>query len=248
MNKFLTIAGFIVGLIGLIVGLYSYLITVKTKEISYNVYSPSYKIYDNETINNASSLKVLLEDSIKIDRNIYMTTFSIWNTGDLPIDKNDIRSDIVIKFKGINKLINYKIIKEVDKGVSNIIFTSKNDSIFNLDWRFFDPGNGIKVQLLYTGDETVKCEIYGSIFEVKFKEFIPIQNQKSKYSMFTIILSMVMTVLIWLYSAYRIIRKGNFKIRFSPDFLFTVIYPILFLLMSAYLIYSFYFRIQEIPF
>lgn len=249
MTKFLNIAGFIVGLIGLIIGLFSYIDTVKTKEISYNAYSPSFKIYDNEVINDASSLNVSLEDSIKINQNIYMTTYSIWNSGDLPIEKKDVRSDIEIRFKGINRLINYKIIKEVENGVSNFVFTKKNDSTFTLDWKFFDPKNGIKVQLLYFGNEKVTTEIHGNIFDVKFKEFIPFQNKKnSKFHNLNLNFVIIMTVLVWLYSAFRIIIKGIIKIGFTYDFYFTLVFPIIYTFLTVLSIYIYYYRIQEMPF
>jgi hypothetical protein len=248
MSKTFNIAAFIVGLIGVIISLISYLSTTKNKEISYNIYSPSYKIYDNELIHKTSNLNVFFKDSIKIEQNIYLTTFTIWNSGDLPIDKRDIRSEIEMKFIGIKKLINYHVIKEVEMGVSNIVFTSKNDSVYILDWKFFDPGNGIKVQLLYFGNEVVTSKIDGSIFDVKFKEFVPYQNKRPKSRKFTVIFFLVSPILIWFLSSTILFRMAKNKVQLSWEFLFFVVNPVLFFLISAYLVISFIFKIEEIPF
>ena len=248
MNRTISILGFVVGVIGLVIGIFSYLNSVKSKEISYNVYSPSYKIYDNEAIIGSSTLNILLEDSIKINQNIYLTTFSIWNSGDLPINTNDVRKEIEIEFIGIDKILDYKTIKEVEEGISEFDFKQINDTIFNLDWKFFDPNNGLKIQLVYFGDESITCEIDGNILQTEFKEFVPVQSQRRGYNIISPLVMIIMVLLIIATITYTIIKRGVPKVEFSFLFFILVINPIILLLVFAYYIYNFYFKVQDIPF
>ncbi|WP_303317337.1 hypothetical protein Q4Q34_01350 [Flavivirga abyssicola] len=259
MQKTLNILGFIVGFIGLIIGLISYINTVKKKEISYNVFEPSYKIFDNEAIDKESNLMILTKDSIKVDQNIYLTTIGIWNSGDLTINRSDVRKKISLKLNGINRIIDFKLIKEVDAGISKFTYEVNKDSIFNIDWKFFDPNNGVKFQILYLGDENLSGRMNGNVLETNFAEFIPAETKdggiktKSKTTRILIfILLVVMTIAIILLSALRIRRKlkkgDKIKAELSVDFIMTVIYPILFLIMIGYFTYDYFFRITEVPF
>jgi len=249
MNKVLNIFGFIIGLIGLVIGIMSYIDTIKSKELCFNVYSPSYKIFDNEAIKVASSLNIFTSDTIKIDQNIYLTTFSIWNSGDLPIKKEDIRKSLSVHFTGIHKIISYKIIKEVEEGSSEIKFISKNDSIFDLDWKYFDPKNGIKVQILYLGEDKIKCQVEGRIFETKFIEFIPIQNLRNGAGPYILIMT-IMAILTTLFSINIYVKmfKRNNSFSISIDFFISIILPVLYILLCFFMLYARYFMIQEIPF
>lgn len=248
MNKFLNIIGFFIGFFGLIIGIISYVNTVKKKEISYNIYSPSYKVYDNEAINVGKSLNIILSDSTKVNRNIYLTTFSIWNSGDLPINKEDLRKNIEFRFSGIEKVINFNIIKEVENGVSDFQFIPKNDSIFRLNWKYFDPKNGIKVQIIYFGKEKISCHLDGLLLETEFKEFIPIQNMQKSIKPWMLIL-LVLVIFYLVFSSFiNLFRKVLIKAQTSTDYIFNLISPILMFLMTAYIIYYLYFKIQDIPF
>lgn len=164
----ITVAGFAIGIIGFILLISS----IKISEISYNIQTPSYKIYDNELISQTSTLNFILKDSIDVDQNIFLATFSIWNSGDLPIKKEDLREKIEIKFSGVDKLLDLKVIKEVEEGISEFVLKQVNDSVFLLDWDFFDPAYGLKIQFIYFGKENIACEIGGNYYGTIFKEFL----------------------------------------------------------------------------
>lgn len=259
MQKSLNIIGFIIGLIGLIIGLVSYLNTVKKKEISYNVFEPAYKIFDNEAIDDESNLMILTKDSLKVEQNIYLTTIAIWNSGDLTIKKSDVRKRIALKLEGINKIIDFKLIKEVDAGISKFTYEVNKDSIYNIDWKFFDPNNGVKFQMLYLGEEKLSGKISGNILETSFVEFIPadikggsIEMKSKTYRIILFIVLILMTISIIILSILRIRRKirkeEKIEVKLSIDFIMTVIYPIFMLIIIGYATYIFFFRITEVPF
>jgi hypothetical protein len=253
MQKILNILGFIIGLIGLIIGLVSYLNTVKKKEISYNVFEPAYKIFDNEAIDKESNLMILTKDSLNIEQNIYLTTIAIWNSGDLTINKSDVRKRIVLKLKGVNKIIDFKLIKEVEAGISKFTYEVNKDSIYNIDWKFFDPKNGVKFQMLYLGEEKLSGKISGNILETSFVEFIPAEIKdgdiKIKSKKNTLITSIIIGVLIIIYTIFDILRKRKKEGGIGEKYLFnTVLFNTINLIVLAYFTYIFVFRITEVPF
>jgi hypothetical protein len=256
MQKILNILGFIIGLIGLIIGLVSYLNTVKKKEISYNVFEPAYKIFDNEAIDKESNLMILTKDSLNIEQNIYLTTIAIWNSGDLTINKSDVRKRIVLKLKGVNKIIDFKLIKEVEAGISKFTYEVNKDSIYNIDWKFFDPKNGVKFQMLYLGEEKLSGKISGNILETSFVEFIPAEIKdgditiESKTKRFVaLIIFIIMGVLIIITNIFDILRKrkkeGEIKVK---SLSMIVLLNIIFLIGIVYVTYILVFRITEVPF
>ena len=259
MQKSLNILGFIIGLIGLIIGLVSYLNTVKKKEISYNVFEPSYKIFDNEAIDKVSNLMILTKDSLTVEQNIYLTTIAIWNSGDLTINKSDIRKKIALKMEGVNRIIDFKLIKEVEAGVSKFTYEVNKDSIYDIDWKFFDPNNGMKFQMLYVGDEKLSGTIAGNILETSFVEFIPaiikdggieMKSKTYRINMFIVLIFLALSIIILsiLRIRRKIKREEKIEIKLSMDFIMTVIYPIFMLIMIGYVTYVFFFRITEVPF
>jgi hypothetical protein len=256
MQKILNILGFIIGLIGLIIGLVSYLNTVKKKEISYNVFEPAYKIFDNEAIDKESNLMILTKDSLNIEQNIYLTTIAIWNSGDLTINKSDVRKRIVLKLKGVNKIIDFKLIKEVEAGISKFTYEVNKDSIYNIDWKFFDPKNGVKFQMLYLGEEKLSGKISGNILETSFVEFIPAEIKdgaitiESKPKRFLTLISLIIVgILIIIYTIFVILRKRKKEGGIGEKYLFnTVLFNTITLIVLAYFTYIFVFRITEVPF
>ncbi|WP_243471301.1 hypothetical protein [Winogradskyella sp. MH6] len=255
MQKTINFFGLIVGLIGLAIGIVSYFNTVKDKEISYNVLGPSYKVFDKEAIEGESSLKIFAKDSSKINQNIYLTTISIWNSGDLTINKSDVRKQIAIELKGINKIIDFKVIKEIESGVSKFTYEVSKDSIYNFDWNYFDPKHGLKFQVLYVGEENITGKLKGNILETDLVEFVPaeinedgIENSSkiTKIVVFSIFIFIGITTIILSYARIRKKKKTGELRNF--DFIMYVIYPIILCIGILYTGYILFFKITEVPF
>ena len=250
MTKLMNILGIIVGLLGLIFGMYSYFSNQKKSEISYNIYSPSFKIYDSEITREMSSLNLFFGDSLKIRQNVYLTTFSIWNTGDLSINKNDIRKKIDIEFDGVGRILDLRTIKEVERGISNIKLSAVTNLSYCLDWDYFDPNNGLKIQLIYIGEEKVKCKVNGYILGTNIKEFIPIQNVRDipgrKTSIFILLGTILITVIITIMIIIN--RRKNVRLPISKSYRTIIIFTLVNIGYGFFIIYYFFVRVQEIPF
>jgi hypothetical protein len=256
MQKTINFLGLIIGLIGLAIGIVSYFNTVKNKEISYNIFGPSYKVFDKEVIEGESGLKIFAKDSTKVNQNIYLTTISIWNSGDLTINKSDVRKQIAIKLNGIDKIIDFKVIKEIESGISKFAYEVNKDSIYNFDWNYFDPNHGLKFQVLYLGDESLSGELKGSVLETKLVEFIPAEIKEnglenssklvrtSVFALFTIL--GVTTIILSYYRIRRKLKKEG-KIKLF-DYIMYVAYPIVFIIGIFYIGFILFFKITEVPF
>ena len=238
----INIFSLIIGIAGFAFAIFMYVNSIKKSEITYSVLTPPYKMYDNEL---NQSLNIFL-DSIKVDRNIYLATFSIWNTGNQTIQKQNIRKSIEINFSGIDKVISYKIIKEIERGVSEFEFTQKNDSTFLINWKYFDPHNGIKVQLTYFGKETIECKVNGSILETKIKKFIPNKPfllYRYEPPLWGYIIGMISLIVI------AIMMLRDYARRESKFTIFLMIFYYLgIFIYLGYLGYGVYFRAEGIPF
>lgn len=245
-NKVINILGFIVGLLGLLFGIYSYLNNQKKSEISYNVYSPSFKIFDSELTKGMSSVNLFVGDSIILNENVYLTTFSIWNSGDLPIMKNNIRKKLDVEFEGMTWILDIKTIKEVERGISNIKLSAISHLRYNLDWDYFDPNNGLRIQIMYTGAEKVKCKVNGYIFGTNIKESIPIQYDKNHPVERFLLYSSVFTILFLLYT---ILITYKFRSKFVNRLFRPIIFiSSVFILGCLYLIYYYYTMVSNTPF
>ena len=249
MAKLLNMLGFIVGLLGLVFGIYTYLSSQKKSEISYNIYSPPFKIYDSEITKEISSFNLYFGDSVKIKQNIYLTTFSIWNSGDLSINKSDLRKKIVIEFDGIIKVLDLKTIKEVESSISNIKLLPITNLKYSLDWDYFDPNNGLKIQIIYAGSGNINCKVSGIFLRTIIKEFIPVQderNVKRRTTGLYVSLGLILIVIIGLF--FKIYRHHSVKILLTKPYLLLFIYSICMILYGIFGIYYFFLRVQEIPF
>ena len=80
---------------------------------------------------------------------------------------------------------------------------SKNDnSTINISWAYFDPHDGLKVQILYTGKSNIKPIIQGKILLTNFKESIPKATNEDKiYILF--MGSIVLLFLGWMTYKFR---------------------------------------------
>ena len=112
MNKTTNIIGVLVGIIGITLAVYFHYSTREIKEISYHTDTISLKIFDNNLIKDTQKISLYKNDSIKISRNVYLTTFSIWNSGNQPIPAKDIRKNLNVLFEGIDEILDYKIVKK----------------------------------------------------------------------------------------------------------------------------------------
>lgn len=249
MWKNCDLIGYIIGLFGIVLSIYFYISGIESKELSYNSYLDSYKIYD-QSINSTNKISLYKGDA-RIEQNVYLTTFAIWNSGDLPIEPGDIRDSLEIKFNGVNQILDIKITKEIQPGISKFKLARISNNKIKLNWKYFDPSDGIKFQIIYTGNPTLVPTIEGKILKTEFVEFKSFRNDWFNKSFLWILPLIFLFLLIY---GFILIKRGVKKL--SPEnnkgkvlkinVLFGLI--ILYAVMIPVMYYLYFFAPSKVPF
>jgi hypothetical protein len=262
MKRFTNIIGILIGIVGIFIGIYFHYSSKEKKEISYYLDAETYKIYDNNVANGLQKISLYREDSIKISQNVFLATFSVWNSGNMPIETQDIRQELSFKFKGINEILELKTIKEKTPDVSKFQITQIDSSSLKIHWRYFDPDDGIKFQLLFLGDEPLDVEVNGKILKTELKEFELLRDKPdTKYMLF--IGSIILIFLIffsigifkgkYIFPFDRLIKSSimndkTVKILLQGFRIFMIVMLILYLVAIPLYYYRYFFGESNMPF
>jgi uncharacterized membrane protein YeaQ/YmgE (transglycosylase-associated protein family) len=158
---------FVVGIIGVVITIIIYEFSNKSKEPVYSILKEPTLIYDKD--NASSNFKLITNDSIIVQENVYVTTMVVWNNGELEIKKDDVRKKIKIKISNQGKILEYKITKQTNPEISNFKLNIKDNELL-VNWDFFDPKFGFEFQIIYSGTEDTKIEVDGYIIGTQVKE------------------------------------------------------------------------------
>jgi hypothetical protein len=190
----------LIAIISLALSVYFYYESKKEKHLAYKIDRPSSKIFDSE--NSSPAIKLIEKDSVLITKNVYLLTGAIWNNGNLPINKEDLRKKLSIKINYIERILDYKVVQQTEPTISLFKLTQKNKSTLDIDWAYFDPGYGFKFQLLYIGSENVGFELDGKVLDIKhFNEII--DTRKGLFwiyiffSIFCVLMSTVLGIMLY---------------------------------------------------
>ncbi len=211
MKKTSNIIGIFLGVFGIILAFYFHYTTQKNKVLTFYSNPESYKVYDKDLVSESNNILLYKNDSMKIEKNVYLSTFSIWNSGNQPIPPKDIRKSLEIKFQGVEDILDLKILKTIDSEISEIEVFKASDSIVNLNWKYFDPGDGIKFQILYTGNSIITSEIGGKILLTSIEEFI--SNKRTVFTDTMLILGLFIIVSLFIIVLAVLIGKPYFLIK-----------------------------------
>ncbi|TRO66799.1 hypothetical protein [Christiangramia sabulilitoris] len=265
MRKSLNFLGLIIGIIGVLLAVYFHFSSIKEKEISYNIQNEALKIYDSDLLKENQNIAVYQSDSIKIDKTVYINTFSIWNSGDLPISKNDIRKDLIINFLGVEEILDIQVLKEIDKEVSKFNLIPIDSASYKLNWDYFDPKDGLKFQIIYTGNSKVEPQIDTKILLTDIIEYKPTQSKKfQEKGMYSIFISGTGSIFLLLivYNFFskkplnplailtnsKLLHYKPFRIGFMITKLLFLIMLMVYVSFFIYLLYLYYFGTTSAPF
>ena len=194
----IAVVGIIIGIVGIVL----FFIGTKERDISYEITEPTSLIFDSK--NTTSNIKLLEKDSIPITENVYLLTGTLWNSGDLPINKEDIRKQLGFELKGANRILDFKLIKQKDETVANFKIEKGNTNTLNINWDYFDPKFGFTFQVIYTGNENPNFKIIGNILGIsKFNKLKPETTISVFLNKFIYICFLIMSVL-YIYFFYTI--------------------------------------------
>lgn len=154
----------VIGILGLIVGAVFYYKSIKEKNISYQIYEPTSLIYDSQ--NAFSKIKLIEKDSILIAENVYLLTGKIWNSGDLPIEKSDMRKQLSFVLGGAKRILDFKAFYLNDLVEANFKIEKDYDNSLKIDWDYFDPNFGFSFQILYLGNKSSDFKITGNVLGI----------------------------------------------------------------------------------
>ena len=119
------------------------------------------KIFDSSLT--SPSIKVLDSEGKIINEDIYLSTVTIWNAGELPIEPKDVRKPFQIKLSNIKAILDFSIVKEVDQEISRFSLNKLNSNTIGISWQHFDPQQGIRVQIIYIANKKAHIDIEGKI-------------------------------------------------------------------------------------
>lgn len=218
--------------VSLILSVFFYFDGKKEKNISYQLVEPTSLIFDSK--NSSSKIKLFERDSILITDNVYVQTGTIWNSGDFPILKSDIRKQMAIKLNGAKRILDFKIVKQKDASIANFKLMQGDVQSINIGWEYFDPTYGFVFQVIYIGEDNPKFELQGKILDISgFSKVKQDEKIDKKIWIALIIAYSLMTLfLVW-----RIYRRRNQKGRFDKVYLLMLVSTI------AILIYMVFFKV-----
>ncbi|MFT7614871.1 MAG: hypothetical protein ACI9J3_003858 [Parvicellaceae bacterium] len=219
-----------------------YFMSIKKTEFSYSIEATT-KIIDSKLT--GPKIRVFSDNNNEITSDIYSSSIILWNSGDYPINNDDIRVRPSIIISGISELISNPTTKESHPLVTK--FKLHKDTIeenkFNLNWKYFDPQKAVRINFLYTAkdDNSFDIEIEGNILGVEEFHRVEIEPYKNKKSYIIIMISLIALLII--ISTYALIR---FR-RTSSRKYFYIINLVMAILMLFFVIYMGFFYSIKTP-
>jgi hypothetical protein len=153
-------------------------------------------IYNNMTPD--SSIK-LLKDSIIITENVYLTEIILWNKGEESIPMEMVRDSIKIEFLNTKRILDFKIINETHPTSKFNIYKITENKI-GINWKYFDPKNAMKFQIIFTGNRTLNLKFSGYVVGVDKIEKLKIYSSKPQINfldvkfIFSILVCMLLSI------------------------------------------------------
>jgi len=154
------VAALLLSILSIVVTISIYYCSKQKKEITYYIFPNTYTIYQNDHL--SPNIK-LINDSTVINENIYALSGQVYNTGNIAINKSDIRKPLKIKFEGI-KILHIELI--ASKLDSNFKTIQTSDNSFEVYWDYLDPSDGFLFYILYTGVKNPEAIVSGKIQDI----------------------------------------------------------------------------------
>lgn len=225
----------LLAIIGIILTVFFYFKSQKVKDISYLLNEPSSLIFDSK--NASSAIKVIEKDSNIVSGDVYLLTGSIWNSGDYPISKDEVRLPLSITLSNSIRIIDFKIIQQKDSAIANFVLSKEKPNSLNISWKYFDPSFGFKFQIMYVGKGISEFKLNGKILDIKkFTEVEMIEKQNGFLKWW----NLIAPIFILYFSASQLISNKKRTIIPYKINLFLMILGVILLLFSiwTYFIYQ----------
>lgn len=109
-----------------------------------------------------------------VGENVYATNVTVWNSGDLPVEPQNIRSPLTISVTAPVRVLDAKLARTTSNNISEFKVDNAQLGIgsFQVTWKYFDPREGFRLRLIYASKDVRPINLEGTIFG--FKEFYDI--------------------------------------------------------------------------
>lgn len=150
-----------IGIIGITLAIIFYFSSKENRKPVYFIKQDSAIVFDKN--NSSIKIKVVKNDSLVINQNVYMTTIRLWNDGNKEIKKEDIRNPFRIETSEKISILDYSIASEKNSGVNRFKLIKSNDNSLTISWDYFDPKDWVDIQIIYIGESKEEIFITGSV-------------------------------------------------------------------------------------
>ena len=155
----------------IVLSIFFYYISQKSREPTYLVSDEIGKVYDSSI--SSPSITVLDKDSVAIQDDIFLTTATFWNRGEIPIEPEDVRKPVIARISPIRRILDYSIQEQTEPDVADIRLSlikepspDSPSAEIQIDWTHLDPNHGVRFQIIYAGDQDAQITFDGSIVGV----------------------------------------------------------------------------------
>lgn len=157
----------VVGILSAVFSVYTYVASKKVGRISYQI--DTQKIFDPDSLVN---FRLETSEGTRITHPVYASELVIWNSGDLSLGvaSDRIRKPVNLQLGG-NGVFQYFLVSRTTPGVNSAFEITLSDDRVSAEvkWKFFDPGQGIRVTFIHSGGDS-SLAIGGKFFEAELSD------------------------------------------------------------------------------
>jgi hypothetical protein len=158
----------VVGILGVLFTIFTYFASVRVGRVS--LLMNTQRIFDPK---NFSGFKLLDEQGVTIEKPVFATEVTVWNSGNLSLSSNSdrIREPLHLSFPGGTQ-IHYFILGKINiVSPENYKFRITDDKrSFVAEWVYFDPNQAFRITLVHSGGDGSKPAATARFFEASLVE------------------------------------------------------------------------------
>lgn len=161
--------GNLIGVAGVIVAFTTWYLSQQTAEVSL-------KIVQIPVLNTgqvgplSSSFTVFDNKGQRISTNIYAADIAIWNSGNIELGAAKIRRPLTAKFDGKVQILD-RGIGPVTDPIAEVVASNPEETVTEIRWRYFDPGTGFHLRIIYASDKQQELTLSANILGVKLQQY-----------------------------------------------------------------------------
>jgi hypothetical protein len=165
-----------------VTGIILFVLSKRDKEPAYFVSKDRNIVFDSKKL--APAIKLVDRDSTIISEDVFLATVSFWNAGELPITRADVLKPVRLVIDNCTRILDYKILAQKDSAIAGYTLQPDdrgmpyNSRALSIDWDILEPGYGLKLQVMYVGQQFSMMRFDGHIIGVRsFSDATPVTQK-----------------------------------------------------------------------